>query len=93
MVMVHFRAGEGNAGALLALLQRGRDFSLQADGCEAFEVYQGRDDPHRFALVERWTSIEAHHANVEQNVKGSGHLDKILPLLSEPIQSGAYRAV
>ena len=92
-VIVKFRAAEGNAEALLALLHQGRDFSLRAEGCEAFDLYQGQDDPHRFAIVERWTSLEAHHANVEQNVKASGHLGKILPLLGEPILGTAYRAV
>jgi quinol monooxygenase YgiN len=92
-VIVNFRAAEGKAEALLPLLRTGRDFSLKAEGCEAFDLYQGEDDPHQFVMVERWTSLEAHHANFETNVRASGHLDKILPLLSEPIRSGVYGAV
>ena len=91
-LIVNVRAVEGNAEAMLALLRQGRDFSLQAEGCEAFDLYQSLDDPHQFVMVQRWTSPEAHNANFEQNVKGSGRLAKILPLLSEPNRSALYRA-
>jgi heme oxygenase (mycobilin-producing) len=92
-VIAQFKASEGNAEAVMALLQEGRDFSLKADGCEAFAVYQREDDLQRFVFVERWASIEAHHANMETNVVATGHLAKIQPLLSEPPESGAYQAV
>lgn len=91
--ILDFHASAGNAGALLALLQEGRDFSLKADGCEAFDVYQRVDDSHHFVFVERWDSVAAHDANFATNVKGSGHLDKIIPLLSEPISGHLHRAV
>lgn len=90
-VIVSIQAAGGNAEALLPLLQQGRDFSSRAAGCEAFDLYQGQDDPHKFVMVERWTSLEAHHANFEKNVKASGHLAKILQLISQPIQSAVYR--
>jgi quinol monooxygenase YgiN len=92
-MIVNFQAAEGNAEPLLALLQQGRDMSAQAEGCEAFEVFQGEDDPNRFVMVERWTSVEAHHANFVATIRGSGHLAKIAPLLSTPIKGGPHRAV
>jgi quinol monooxygenase YgiN len=91
--ILNFHASAGNADALLALLQQGRDFSLESDGCEAFEVYQRVDDPHHIVFVERWASVAEHDANFATKVKGSGHLDKIIPLLSEPISGHLHRAV
>jgi quinol monooxygenase YgiN len=93
MMIVSFQAAEGKAEALRPLLQQGRDFSRKAKGCEAFDLYQGQDDPHQFVMVQRWASAEAHHVHFEKNVKASGHLDKILPLLAKPIESGVYRVV
>jgi quinol monooxygenase YgiN len=87
-VVVNFQASEGNAERLLPLLREGRDFSRAAEGCEAFELFQRRDDPHKFMFIERWASIEAHHANMAQNVVASGHLAKLLPLLVGPPDNG-----
>lgn len=92
-MIVNFQAAEGKADALLPLLRQGRDFSLKAEGCEAFSLYQDQDDPNTFVMVERWTSDEAHHTHFQTNVKGSGHLDKILPLLARPIDSRVLQLV
>ncbi|MBM3674144.1 MAG: antibiotic biosynthesis monooxygenase [Actinobacteria bacterium] len=92
-VIVTFHAAEGKADALRALLEHGRDVSRRAEGCEDFEIHQREDDPNECLFVERWTSIEAHHANMQTNIVETGHLAKILPLLSRPIESGAYRTV
>jgi quinol monooxygenase YgiN len=93
MMIVSFQAADGKAEALRPLLQQGRDFSRKAKGCEAFDQYQDQDEPDQFVMVQRWISAAAHHAHFENNVKGSGHLDKILPLLAKPIASGVYRGV
>ena len=92
-IIVKFQAGEGKAESLQALLQQGRDFSLKAEGCEAFDLYQQKDDPHQFVMVQRWTSAEAHEANFGKNVKASGHLNKILPLTAKPIESASFKSV
>ena len=92
-MIVQFQAADGKAEPLRALLQQGRDFSLKAEGCEAFDLYQRQDDLHQFVMVQRWTSAEAHDANFGKNVKGSGHLDKILPLTAKPIESSLFQAV
>lgn len=92
-VVVNFQASEGNAEALLPLLRQGRDFSREAEGCEAFDLFQRQDDPHKFMFIERWTSIEAHHANMSQNVVASGHLAKLMPLLVGPPDNGVIDAV
>jgi hypothetical protein len=44
-------------------------------------------------FFERWTSIEAHHANMAQNIVASGHLAKLLPLLVGPPDNGVIELV
>ena len=92
-VVVNFQASSGNIEPLLALLREGRDLSRKADGCEAFDLFQRQDDPHLFMFIERWTSIDAHHANMAENIVASGHLAKILPLLENPIDNGVIESV
>jgi len=87
-VVINFQASEGNAERLLPLLREGRDFSRTAEGCEAFELFRRQDDPHKFMFLERWKSIEAHHANMAQNIVASGHLAKLMPLLVGPPDNG-----
>jgi quinol monooxygenase YgiN len=93
IVTVNFRASDGNADALLALLQQGRDVSRTADGCESFDLYRREDDPQRFTFFERWTSIDAHHANMADNIVATGHLAKMLPLLDGGIDNGVLQLV
>jgi quinol monooxygenase YgiN len=86
-----FEAAPGKADELLAILQQGREFAASVEGFEAYDVYQGNDDPHRFVMVERWTSVDAHQAHFEKNVKASGVLDSAEALMTAPFQmSDAY---
>lgn len=91
--VVNLQASEGNAEKLLSLLQQGRDFSRKAEGCESFEVFKRKDDPHKLMLLERWTSLEAHQENMAKNVVASGHFEKIQPLLAGPSDNGVIEAV
>jgi quinol monooxygenase YgiN len=92
-VVVNFQATEGNANLLLPLLREGRDLSRRAEGCELFDLFQRQDDLHKFMFIERWTSIDAHHANMAQNIVASGHLAKMLPLLVGPPDNGVIETV
>ena len=82
-----FEAKEGKADELLAMLQQGRDFALSVDGCEGFEVYQGKDNPHSFRMAEHWASPEDHQAHFEKNVKASGVLESAEALMTAPFPS------
>ena len=93
MMIVSFQATEGNAESLLSLLQQGRELSLDAEGCEAFDLCRAQSDQNRFVMIQRWASEQAHHASFEQNIKGSGHLAKILPLLAKPIDGTLFHPV
>jgi quinol monooxygenase YgiN len=92
-VVVNFQASDGNTHLLLPLLREGRDLSRKAEGCEVFDLFQRQDDPHKFMFIERWTSIDAHHANMAENIVASGHLAKILPLLVGPPDNGVIEIV
>ena len=86
--VVNLHASEGNAERLASLLLEGRDLSRQAEGCEVFELFRRQDDPHRFMFIERWTSLEAHHANMAQNIIATGHLAKMMPFMTGPPDNG-----
>jgi len=92
-VVINFQASEGRAAELLPLLQHGRDISRAAEGCETFELFQRQDDEHKFMFLEQWSSVEAHHENMAQNIVASGHLGRILPLLVGPPDNGIISRV
>lgn len=85
-IAYRFRAREGKAAELLALLQGGRDFSLGVDGCEGFDVYQGKDDPDQFVMMETWRSEQLHEAHFEKNARGSGWLEQVEALMTQPFE-------
>jgi quinol monooxygenase YgiN len=89
-IVISFKAAPGNEDALRKLLQNARGVSLKAKGCEAFEVWQSQDQPARFVMVERWSSLEDHHANFTKNID---EIEKIAALLAEPIHGGVHKAV
>ena len=89
--LVRMEAASGKATALLALLQQGRDSTLTVEGCEAFDVYQGRDDPHQLLMIERWVSVEAHQVHFEKNVIATGVLDRCMALMTRPPELAYYR--
>jgi quinol monooxygenase YgiN len=79
-----FQAADGKADELVAMLQQGRDFSMTVEGCECFEVFQGKDDPNKFVMTERWASVEDHRSHFETSVKASGVLEHAEALMTEP---------
>jgi quinol monooxygenase YgiN len=79
-----FEAAERKAEELAAMLQQGRDFTMTIEGCEGFEVFQGKDDSNRFVMTERWASVEDHRSHFEKNVRASGVLDHAEALMTEP---------
>jgi quinol monooxygenase YgiN len=83
-VVVNFHASHEDAERLVTLLLEGRDISRRAEGCEAVDLFRRQDDPDRFMFVEPWASLDAHHANMAQNIVATGHLAKMMPLMTEP---------
>ena len=92
-VVINFQALPGKAYELLPLLREGRDISRAAEGCESFELFQRVDDEDRFMFLEVWSSIEAHHKNMADNIVASGHLMRILPLIVGTPDNGVIQLV
>ena len=86
------KAVEGKGDEVAALLQQGRDICKADEGCEACDVYRSEEDPNRIALVERWTSVEAHDANLGK-LQEAGIFDKVMPLLAEPFLGGPHQQI
>ncbi|MGH9246036.1 MAG: putative quinol monooxygenase [Acidimicrobiales bacterium] len=86
-IIYNFRATDGNADELVALLLGGRDFGRTVAGCEGFDVYQDRDDPRNVVMIETWGSAETQRDHLETNVIPSGAYDKVAALLVDPPQA------
>ena len=44
-------------------------------------------------FLEEWSSIEAHHKNMADNILASGHLMRILPLIVGTPDNGVIQVV
>jgi quinol monooxygenase YgiN len=83
------RAKKGKESELLQMLQQGRDFALTVDGCEGFEIFQHKDDPGDLLMTETWSTDDAHQAHFDQNVRGSGVLERAERLMDQPFPTPA----
>ncbi len=92
-VLVIFQALPGHADELLRLLQKDRDVSRCSPGCESFELFQREDDRQKFMLIERWTSIDAHHKNMTEHIIDEGHFGGVLALLAGPPDNGVIELI
>jgi len=92
-VVINFQALPDKALELLTLLKQGRDISRSAVGCESFDLFQRQDDESKFMFVEQWSTIDAHHENMSENIVASGHLGRILPLIVGPPDNGVIQLI
>jgi quinol monooxygenase YgiN len=60
-----FRAKEGRAEALRALLAQAILSIASSRGCVSCKLLQSQDNPARFVVLEVWDSIESHKAAVK----------------------------
>ena len=60
-----FRAKEGRAEALRALLAQAIPSIASSRGCVSCKLLQSQDNPARFVVLEVWDSIESHKAAVK----------------------------
>ena len=91
-VVVTLESKQDKQQEVLAILQRGREIALAQEGCEGFEVYQGKDEPYRFLLLEHWSSVEMHQPHFRRNVIEAGILERLAPLLARDVQYGYYES-
>jgi len=60
-----FRAKEGKAEALRALLGQVIPSIASSSGCVSCKLLQSQDNPARFVVLEVWDSIGSHRAAVK----------------------------
>jgi quinol monooxygenase YgiN len=60
-----FRAKEGKADALRALLGQVVPSIASSQGCLSCKLLQSQDSPSRIVVLEVWDSIESHKAAVK----------------------------
>jgi heme oxygenase (mycobilin-producing) len=75
-----FRASPGQNEALRDFLGSILPLILSSQGCLSCDLFQSKEDPAEFIIVEVWESIEAHQASVK-NIPPE-MMGEILPLLA-----------
>ncbi len=93
MSIIHiteFHAAGGQEATLERLLGEGRQRMREADGCESFDLYQEQGDKQAFTFVQHWASAEAHDAAFGERIMRSGHLEKVLATLGQPLVQRTY---
>lgn len=91
--VTHLHGAPGQENVLADLLAEGRDRMRAAEGCESFDLLRDEDDPRALAFLQRWVSHEAHDTAFAQHIVQTGHLDKVLAALDEPIVQHTYQIV
>jgi quinol monooxygenase YgiN len=90
MHITEFHAASGQEGTLGALLTEGRNRMRAAEGCQSFDLYRGQDDEHAFTFIQCWISPEAHDAAFAERIVETGHLQKVLATLGQPLVQRTY---
>jgi quinol monooxygenase YgiN len=88
--ITEFHAAPGQQGTLEPLLVEGRNRMRAAAGCESFDLYRDQDDELSFTFVQRWASSEAHDAAFGELIAQTGHLEKVLAGLGQPLVQRTY---
>lgn len=88
--ITEFHAAPGQQSTLEPLLTEGRNRMRAADGCESFDLYRDKDDDLAFTFIQRWTSPEAHDAAFGERIAQSGHLEKVIAALGQPLVQHTY---
>jgi quinol monooxygenase YgiN len=88
--ITEFQAAPGQENALELLLIEGRNRMRAADGCESFELYRDQDDDLAFTFIQRWASSEAHDDAFGERIVQTGHLEKVIAGLGQPLAQRTY---
>ena len=60
-----FQAADGKAGELFAFLRSLIPYISSSKGCVSCEVLRAQEAADSFIVIEKWQSIEAHTASIE----------------------------
>lgn len=77
-----FRAAPGRAADLRTFLTGVVAIIAGAPGCEQVQLLIAREERDRLAIVERWTSVEAHQAAA--SLISKEQMAVFTPLIAEP---------
>jgi len=66
VALVKLEAVQGKAEQALAIIKKSQAYCLSHEVCHGFEALQSCEDDHHFYFVERWHSIQAHKALLQQ---------------------------
>jgi quinol monooxygenase YgiN len=88
--VTEFHAAPGQQSTLEPLLIEGRNRMRAADGCESFDLYKDQEDELSFTFIQRWASPEAHNAAFGERIVETGHLEKVLAGLGQPLVQRTY---
>ncbi len=66
---------------------------LSAEGCESFEILRDETDRQSSVFVQTWSTREAHDSAFGELILDSGHLEKVLASLDEPVEQHFYERV
>jgi quinol monooxygenase YgiN len=91
--VTRFHVTPGHEEALLELLMEGRGRMHAARGCESFSLLRDEADPQSLVFLQRWATHEAHNAAFSERILETGHLEKVLATLDEPIVQNVYEVV
>jgi quinol monooxygenase YgiN len=92
-LITRFHSLAGQEDSLVGLLTEGRDRMRGADGCESFDLFQDQAAGQSLMFVQRWSSHAAHDAAFVDRIVNSGHLEKVLAALDEPIAQSSYDVI
>ena len=83
-----FKAQEGKAERLRALLSAALPAIRSSKGCRSCQLLQSQSDPARILVIEVWDSIEAHQASVKSITPEA--VEKARSLLVTAPRAGYY---
>jgi quinol monooxygenase YgiN len=91
--ITEFHAAPEQQSTLRALLVEGRNRMRGAAGCEFFDLHGDRNDELAFTFIQGWESPEAHDAAFYERIVLTGHLEKVLATLGQPLVQRTYAIV
>ena len=85
-----FQAAEGKAGDLFIFLKSLVPYISSSDGCISCEVLRNIENQEKFAVIEKWESIEFHKKSIENFPKEE--MQEAMSLFGVPPLGNYYRA-
>ncbi|CAM3452118.1 putative quinol monooxygenase [Shewanella violacea] len=85
-----FQAAEGKSEDLYDFLQSLSSYITQSKGCISYDVFRKYDSPESFAVIERWLSVEAHKASVDNFPKDQ--MKAAMPLFGRAPKGSYYQS-